>query len=170
MARRTKESLITQKLLHKYFNYDPLTGLMTNKFKRHTSKKDAPIGTTGKRGYIRFNMFGENHYMHRLIWLYVYGHWPDTIDHINFDKSDNRIENLTNVTHVFNVRKRQNKYINDAGYRGIYRVSGTYHRYGARVNINGKRHYLGTKATAKEASELYENYIKNANVITDGIL
>ncbi|EHB7575351.1 HNH endonuclease, partial [Escherichia coli] len=34
-------------------------------------------------------------YVHRIAWLMVYNDWPtDVIDHINGDRSDNRIANL----------------------------------------------------------------------------
>lgn len=37
-----------------------------------------------------------------LSWRKVYKHWPSFVDHINGDKTDNRIINLRNVNHTIN--------------------------------------------------------------------
>src|SRR5690606_29052356 len=56
-------------------------------------------------GYLRFSVDGKHYLAHRLAWLYVHGKWPsDQIDHINGDRSDNRIDNLRDVTHAENRR------------------------------------------------------------------
>ncbi len=44
-------------------------------------------------------------YVHRLVWLAFYGPSYE-LDHINRDKSDNRIENLRAVTHSENLKNR----------------------------------------------------------------
>lgn len=43
---------------------------------------------------------------HRVVWFLCKGYWPDTIDHINGVRTDNRIENLRDVTQEQNCTNR----------------------------------------------------------------
>lgn len=57
------------------------------------------------RGYLRGALDQSTLYAHRAAIAVVMGDWPDgEIDHINRDKSDNRISNLRVVTHSENRR------------------------------------------------------------------
>ena len=40
--------------------------------------------------------------VHRVVWFLHKGYWPDTIDHINGVRTDNRIENLRDVSQAQN--------------------------------------------------------------------
>lgn len=51
------------------------------------------------RGYLRGLIFGQSYKAHRVIYKMVHGEEPDEIDHINMDRSDNRLCNLRSVTH-----------------------------------------------------------------------
>jgi hypothetical protein len=67
-----------------------------------------PLGTSNGFGYLRITVLGKSYYAHRLAWFYMNGEWPDQIDHINGIKSDNRIENLRNVTVQQNNQNKLN--------------------------------------------------------------
>ena len=56
---------------------------------------------------LRLNGSRYNRYIHRLIWETFNGSIPDgyEINHINHDKSDNRLVNLELVTHSDNLHK-----------------------------------------------------------------
>ena len=50
--------------------------------------------------YTDIHIDGYSYKAHRLVWLYVYGKWPEyTIDHVNREKSDNRLCNLRGRTY-----------------------------------------------------------------------
>lgn len=60
----------------------------------------------GYRQHVLFNGRGWGKvivYEHIIVWLYANGVYEGDIDHINHDRSDNRIENLRVVTHSENM-------------------------------------------------------------------
>ena len=109
--------ILTQIQLKEIIEYNPETGVFkwTNK-KRWTNKRT--VGHIDKDGYHSIMIDGRNWRAHRLAWLYVYGELPDQIDHINHQKSDNRIANLRSVTNQQNQMNR--RYTgNSAGFMGV---------------------------------------------------
>ena len=46
---------------------------------------------------------------HRIVFLHQHGYLPKLIDHINLDKTDNRIENLREATHGQNFINKENR-------------------------------------------------------------
>ena len=57
-------------------------------------------------GYLLVGLDGARYKAHRLIFKYWYGVNPDTVDHINHRRSDNRLQNLRSVTFLENVAHR----------------------------------------------------------------
>lgn len=85
------------------FNYDPETGALTHKIRRKAVKFGAQIGCLDNDGYLvaTVSLLGKQRLfkVHRLVWLHVHGAWPSgVIDHINGIKSDNRLDNLRDVS------------------------------------------------------------------------
>lgn len=105
-------------------------------------------------GYVFIKINDKSYAAHRLAWLCMHGSWPARqIDHINGNKSDNRIENLRDVTQEINqqngTRPRKD---NKLGIRGVSR-----HGKGFRVaiHLNGKQQSVGTFKTIEEAEKAY---------------
>lgn len=72
------------------------------------------------QGYRRARIFGTNYRAHRVAWALYYNEWPAyEIDHINGDKSDNRIENLRSVNHMENCRNLKKNTNNTSGVTGV---------------------------------------------------
>ena len=57
-------------------------------------KTNKVAGCLKPTGYIVIDIFGKNIMAHRAIWIYHYGKIPKYIDHIDGNKSNNKIENL----------------------------------------------------------------------------
>jgi hypothetical protein len=112
--------------------------------------------------YVGMTIRGQSYKYHRLLWsLY---HKTDIagdleIDHINGDKTDNRIDNLRLVTKRTNL---QNTWQHRQGkLSGTYYVSSNKHRkWVARTTINKKGKYIGAFKTQQEAHEAYLSFCK----------
>ena len=96
---------LTAERLRELLNYDPDTG----EFRRCTSRGGAAAGTLagcpGGPGSYRIIRVDRVIFLaHRLAWLHSYGVWPTKdIDHIDGDKTNNRIANLREATRAQNV-------------------------------------------------------------------
>ena len=84
------------------------------------------VNRSRNNGYRQTIIKGVTCRVHRLIWKWHYGTEPATIDHINGDRSDNRIENLREVSVRENSWNRKKQRDLPPGiyhhHRGRYRV------------------------------------------------
>lgn len=93
--------MITQEQLQDRFVY--INGTLIYRYSCGKRKLGSSAGYMKSDGYWRVYIHGKGYYLHRLIWLYHKGTNPTLeLDHINRNKSDNRIENLREVTHKEN--------------------------------------------------------------------
>jgi hypothetical protein len=105
-------------------------------------------------GYFSIRIYNKIYKIHRLVAKYFIDNPNnfETVNHINGNKQDNRVENLEWVTQRQNVSHYHN-----SKFPGIFlRPSG---RYGSQVYFNGKRIKLGTFDTPEEASNAYFTFL-----------
>lgn len=143
--------------LHELLHYEPQTGVFTWRVERTNALAGQVAGTTRCADeYQRIHFNGKQHAAHRLAWLYVYGRWPTKfIDHINGDKSDNRLANLREVTDAENKQNiRRARGNSRVGLLGVCFHKGA-GKYMAQIGLGRARRYLGLFATAAEAHEAY---------------
>ena len=112
--------------------------------------KGNEIIRNNKQGYIQFgNCRNWKHsvYGHHFAWYMTYGNVEfEMLDHINRDKSDNRISNLRMVNH------QQNCFNNN--YKG-YTWDKTRNKWKAQIHINDKTIYLGRYDNEEDARQSY---------------
>lgn len=136
------KKIITQSELKELYNYDPLTGIFTynNPLPRCRFKHGDVAGSLS-RGYVRMRVQGKNYRAHRLAWLYMFEVWPKhQIDHINHDRSDNRINNLREATHQENQRNRS---VNKNNTSDVCGVNWEDCKWRSRITIDRKNISLG---------------------------
>lgn len=88
---------------------------------------------------------------HRVAWAIYHGAWPShDLDHINGDRSDNRLCNLRDVSRLDNLRNMSMSAHNSSGITGVYRNKHT-RRWSAKISVNNRSRHLGYFETAAEA-------------------
>lgn len=144
-----------QATLKKYLNYNPDTGVFTRKLSGPRVKAGKIAGTPDGQGYLAFGVAKGSYKAHRVAWLYVYGVWPDKqIDHINGDRSDNRICNLRLATNTQNQRNAKRRKDNKSGYKGVHWCS-TSEKWVASIRVNWKGKTLGRFDNKEDAHRAY---------------
>lgn len=71
-------------------------------------------------GYKRCRILGKTLTAHRVAWAMETGSWPvSQIDHINLNRSDNRIKNLREASNLQNSWNKGISIRNTSGYKGV---------------------------------------------------
>lgn len=106
---REKEKLLSKKEVDELFDYNPNTGDFCWKVSRsNVVKSGTPVKHVSKCGYRQVRLKKHLWMVHRLIWLKVYGEFPDGyIDHINGNRLDNSLINLRVVDKNKNMQNRK---------------------------------------------------------------
>lgn len=154
MVSRKKIEL-TQALAQEVFHYDD-GELFWVKPRAKWIKKGSLVGSRRLDGYWETMYGGYRYLIHRLIFFYHKGWWPDLIDHIDQDNTNNRIENLraaSRVDNVYNTSKLWGH--NTSGVRGVSWDS-RQKRWTARLKHEGKYFFLGYFKTVEEAAIVRE--------------
>ena len=81
-------------------------------------------------------------------------HNKPSVDHINGDRSDNRVENLRWCTQKENCHNRKKQDNMTSTYKGVYRKD---NKWAATIRINRKLKYLGCFDDEEEAALAYDD-------------
>jgi hypothetical protein len=156
---------ITPELLRQLLRYEPETGKLfwrnrspefftsDGQFLRWNNRHagaEAFTADTGT-GYRHGAVLCQQMTAHRVAWAIHYGEWPHgQIDHINHERSDNRLTNLRNVTPQENAQNRSSYKNNTSGSTGVH-WSAHHRRWRAQIVVQGTRHRLGLFQTIEDA-------------------
>ena len=136
----------TAERLREQLEYSPETGLF--------SRDGREVGSVNKAlGYVSTSIDGVTYMAHRLAWLYVHGEWPAIIDHINGDRTDNRLVNLRSSTSSINNQNRRTA--SKRSKSGVLGVCWDRGRWVAHIMTDRKRKNLGRFKTIDEAQTAY---------------
>lgn len=136
---------ISHKELIDTLSYDPETGIF--KWKKQVGQR-CRIGEKAgcldnSSGYEKIKVLNKNYKSHRLAWFYVHKVMPLSVDHINHIRTDNRIENLRNVSHKDNHKNRPVNKNNRSGVCGVnFRTDSN--AWIASIRVDGRSIHLGS--------------------------
>lgn len=187
---------LTQEIVKDILDYDPMTGKFFWKErplkyfkdgKRKTAEwtkkqvdnflvgKEA-FASTDNNGYYDGKIFDDVYRAHRVAFLWMVGRWPDQVDHINGIRTDNRWDNLQEVTGQRNMMNKRIYSSNKTGVCGVTKRIGRKGQttYVAGIRIDGKRiHLIETKdfdlacQKRKEAEEKYGFHANHGSKINE---
>lgn len=148
-----KRNKLTQKRLKELLHYDPETGIFTwRKYRSYNAPTGSVAGTHNSNGYIVICIDRSREFAHRLVWLYMHGYIPEcTIDHINRDRLDNRLENLREATRQCNARNIGLQQNNTSGIKGVTWDKSRI-KWVAFIKVSGKHIPLGRYADKSDAA------------------
>lgn len=145
---------LTCDILKIFLTYDSTTGTFTWKARYIAGTPIGTIagnvqGTLPDAGYVQISLLGKLYSAHRLAWLFTYGKFPDKqIDHIDHDRTNNRISNLRETTQHVNMKNKSMYCTNITGYSGVQPHG---QMWKATIGVNGKKVLLGVFKTFEEA-------------------
>ena len=126
------------------FIYDSETGKLVHAKDKcfMTKRGDMVGGKPNSAGYLRTWYYGKIVSQHRLIWKMVHGYWPKEIDHINGNRTDNRLSNLRECDRATNNRNTAVSKRNTSGVIGVswYKETG---KWRSNIKKSGKQIHLG---------------------------
>lgn len=181
-----KYRLINRKIVEELLHYDPDNGIFI--WKKRSGEKyfcgafskrsenawnkrfAGKIAGSYKDGYQQIIILGHQFRAHHIVWLLENGRWPKReIDHINQNRSDNRICNLREVSHVENSKNQKMRSTNKSGQTGVSYLEDR-NKWQAHITVSGKQLSLGlfedfSKAvTARKKAENKYGFHKNHGV------
>lgn len=142
--------------LRSLLDFNPETGELTWKVSRSRVKRGDLAGRIGDQGYVTVGLRGGFYRGHRLGFAIHYGRWASgLLDHINRNRSDNRICNLRECTNAENLRNTGLYASNRSGRKGAY-FDKTAGKWRALIRVSGKKIYLGYFDTVDAAGDAYD--------------
>lgn len=161
--REAKKLPFTKDYLLWLFHYDRKKGLLFWKnhethatFIKIQGREVGHLDTT--HGYIVVSIRRNVFKVHRLILFLETGEWPEQVDHIDGNRSNNHYSNLRSSNLRMNMQNRKI-------HRDGRLVGAIYHKQNkkwiSQISLNNKRFYLGSFKTEIEAHERYIKELRN---------
>jgi hypothetical protein len=148
---------LTANRLKSLLEYNPENGVFTRKIDASNTKSGSVAGYIDiDSGYVRIGIDGKRYWAHRLAWLYMHGVWPvHDIDHIDRDRSNNRISNLRDVRRSMNLQNQV-----EANQRSVSRIRGVSWdkarcRWKVELSVGNRNKYIGRFSSIDAAADAY---------------
>lgn len=149
--------MIDAKKLHELLEFDFEKGRMFWKFRpdersqwnsRYSGKE---AFTSNTDGYKQGSIFGKLYLAHKVIYAAAHGVWPELIDHINQNRSDNRLCNLRSANKALNAHNSKMRVDNVSGVKGVswFKRNACWRAY---LTQGGRQIHLGYFPSIKDAA------------------
>jgi len=149
---------INKELLNQLFNYcDGSLYWKVSPAKRINVGDVAGTINESTGGYRVIKILSKQYLAHRLIFFMFNNYWPDEVDHIDGDITNNRIENLRASTKAQNQWNSKIRKDNTSGVKGVH-WSKRKNMWSVRVWKNKKTHYLGYYTDLSDAEKVVKAF------------
>jgi hypothetical protein len=142
---------MTQERLLTLFEYHSSGALVAKERRANVMPGTVIYGFSDEYGYRKIRVDGRVYRIHRVIFLLVNGHLPESIDHKDCNKSNNRIENLREATRALNMTNRRP--MSKTGFKGVTRNAKSYI---SRITFNKEQIFLGRFEDPVDAAKAYD--------------
>jgi hypothetical protein len=148
------KNILSQSIIQENLTYDPSTGIFLWNKPLRGRRSNRVAGSVNPFGYVVIGIGGVIQSAHRLAWIYMHGSIPRNkfIDHINRDRSDNRIENLRLVSQKENNLNRSESRKKTEPRSRLKHVLAGKERLNQAINLNKKETQV-LKITKKQQKE-----------------
>lgn len=144
--------MITHEKVLSTYEYSPDTGVFRYRVSAGCRKAGDVVGWIDESGGVKYlitKVDRQKVRLHRLAYFYMTGHWPNVIDHINGDGTDNRWLNIRNVNHEQNCKNTKLIKSNKTGIHGVFWYKGK--TWMAYISSGRKKIHLGYSDSFFEA-------------------
>ena len=142
--------MLTQARVRELFDYRE-DGCLIRKVATGKTHRGAVAGCPSHHGYFIVGVNKRYYLLHRLVFLYHHGYLPENhVDHIDRDRSNNRIENLREVSHTCNLRNTGNHCTNTSGIKGVS-WDASKNKWTATIMVSKRSFHLGRFTDFTEA-------------------
>jgi hypothetical protein len=150
--------MITQDKLKEYLDYKE-GKLFWKKQPSSVISVGSEAGHINLHGYVQIKIFNKRFYAHRIIFFMFNGYFPQEVDHIDGNKSNNKIENLRASTKSQNNMNSKKRKDNTSGIKGI---TWDKHRkkWKTYLQSNKIRYYLGSYVDIEMATQVINEFRK----------
>jgi HNH endonuclease/AP2 domain len=150
------DQIISQEYLREIFDYKDGELYYKKKYARNI-KIGKKVGRINPYGYVYTRINGKEYRNHRLIFMMFNGYFPEQVDHIDGNPTNNRIENLRAANNTKNQWNSKVRKDSKSGIKGI-RWYSNYKKWVADCKVNGKRHHIGYFENLEEAKEKLQQF------------
>jgi hypothetical protein len=148
--------MITQELLHNYFEYKDGKLLRKIVF-NNRNKLHEEAGWVKANGYRYVSILSKSQLVHRMIYFMFYNTLPKYVDHIDGNPLNNKIENLRAATNAQNNWNTGIRKTNTSGVKGVY-WDKKYNSWHAQCFVNYKNHFLGRYENIDDAKKSVQEF------------
>lgn len=146
---------LTQEIVRELFDYRNDGKLIWKCYRSHNARRGDVAGFLKDNGYLYVSIFDRKYLVHRVIFLWHHGYFPDQVDHINTVRTDNRIENLRKASRSQNMHNTRARSNNTSGFKGVSWCKRKL-KWRMSICVNYRQIFGGYFDTAEAAHEAYK--------------
>jgi hypothetical protein len=132
---------VNKQLLNELFYYEDGNLFWKNPTGKRI-KAGCLAGRNASNGYRMIGLYKRSYMTHRLVFMFHHGYFPKEVDHIDGNKSNNKIENLRPASHLENLRNQKIRTDNVSGHKNVGWAKRE-QKWRVRLTVNGKDKHIG---------------------------